>query len=561
QALLSRPARAVLLYLRQIHGRCEPHQLAGLRQQRAVRARLVRSDLRSRTVGVSGAAQPDVQLELGHSLVRVVHRAGGRPAERLAAEQCDDDSERTAVHDSSRLQSIGQSEHDQLLDERASELEPGVHRGSCHRQSGRVPEHQRVRDACGEHARRHAAQRADGTAARQLRSGAGQGIHSAAQSDAAGQARGIQSARSRKLRGAVRARRVHERGRRRVADVWTHYRDDDDCAAGAARAEVPVLKLVGVHGWRLNADCIAFMESLAINHTPLSISHQPFTKSQKARARSRMDAVQAPIVQVVGDLIRQVPGTISLGQGVVHYGPPAAALDAVRASLAQPATHEYQDGIGLGPLVDRLTAKLRNENGIDLGRGSRVMVTAGANMAFMHAVFAITEPGDEIILNVPFYFNHEMAIQMAGCTVVPVATDDRYQPRIDALRAAVTDRTRAIVTVSPNNPSGAVFPEAALRDVSQLCRDSGLYHIADEVYEYFTYGSARHVSSAAFPGADRYTISMFSLSKAYGFAGWRIGYMAYPEHLHDAMTKSQDTILVCATVAAQAGAISCLHRS
>jgi aspartate/methionine/tyrosine aminotransferase len=186
------------------------------------------------------------------------------------------------------------------------------------------------------------------------------------------------------------------------------------------------------------------------------------------------------------------------------------------------------------------------------------MVTAGANMAFMHAVLAITEPGDEIILNVPFYFNHEMAIQMAGCTAVGVATDERYQPRLDALRAAITNRTRAIVTVSPNNPSGAVFGDAVLRDVNALCREHGLYHIADDVYEYFTYGSARHVSAGSFSGADRYTISMFSLSKAYGFAGWRVGYVTYPEHLASAMAKSQDTILVCATVAAQVGAIAAL---
>ena len=271
-----------------------------------------------------------------------------------------------------------------------------------------------------------------------------------------------------------------------------------------------------------------------------------------------MDAVQAPIVQVIGDLIQQAPGTISLGQGVVHYGPPQPAMDAVRAALSQPATHEYQDGAGLPALVGRLASKLRDENGIDVGGGSRVMVTAGANMAFMHAVFAITEPGDEIILNVPFYFNHEMAIQMAGCTAVGVATDERYQPRLDALRAAITDRTRAIVTVSPNNPSGAVFGEAILRDVNTLCRERGLYHIADDVYEYFTYGSARHVSAGSFPGAARHTISMFSLSKAYGFAGWRIGYMTYPEHLAPAMAKSQDTILVCPTVAAQVGAIAAL---
>ena len=281
--------------------------------------------------------------------------------------------------------------------------------------------------------------------------------------------------------------------------------------------------------------------------------------SQMLKSQSRMDAVQAPIVPVIGDLIRQVPGTISLGQGVVHYGPPPAALDAVRAALAYPSTHEYQDGSGLPALVDRLARKLREENGIDVGRGGRVMVTAGSNMAFLHAVFAITEPGDEIILNVPFYFNHEMAIQMAGCTAVRVATDARYQLQPDALRRAVTDRTRAIVTVSPNNPSGAVLHESALREVSALCGERGLYHISDEVYEYFTYGGASHVSPASFPDAADHTISMFSLSKAYGFAGWRIGYFTYPEHLHGAMMKSQDTILVCAPAASQIAALAALE--
>ena len=272
-----------------------------------------------------------------------------------------------------------------------------------------------------------------------------------------------------------------------------------------------------------------------------------------------MDAVQAPIVPVIGDIIRQVPGTISLGQGVVHYGPPQAAIDAIRGALTDASTHEYQDGAGLPALVERLAVKLRAENGIDVTRGARIMVTAGANMAFVHAVLAITAPGDEIILNVPFYFNHEMAIQMADCTAVRVATDDRYQPRLDALRAAITDRTRAIVTVTPNNPSGAVFGEDALRDINALCRDRGIYHIADEVYEYFTFGSARHVSSGSFPGAEGHTIAMYSLSKAYGFAGWRIGYMTYPEHLASAMAKSQDTIIVCPPVASQVAAIAALE--
>ncbi|MEO8256353.1 MAG: pyridoxal phosphate-dependent aminotransferase [Acidobacteriota bacterium] len=277
-------------------------------------------------------------------------------------------------------------------------------------------------------------------------------------------------------------------------------------------------------------------------------------QTARTRTRTRMDDVQAPIVPIVGDLIRQVPGTISLGQGVVHYGPPQAAIDAARAAADRPATHQYQDGHGLPALVERLADKLRTENGVDVAAGRRLMVTAGANMAFMHAVIATTAPGDEIILPAPFYFNHEMAIQMAGCRAVAVPTDERYQLRVDAIRGALTDRTRAVVTISPNNPSGAVFSEPALREVNALCRDRGIYHIADEVYEYFTYGEVRHVSPGSFAGAAPHTISLYSLSKAYGFAGWRVGYMVYPDHLESAMLKSQDTILICPTVIAQEAA-------
>ena len=275
-------------------------------------------------------------------------------------------------------------------------------------------------------------------------------------------------------------------------------------------------------------------------------------------AVSRMDRIQAPIVAVVGDWIRQTPGTISLGQGVVHYGPPATALDAVRAALGSPATHEYQPVAGLPVLRERIAAKLAAENGIELAGASRVMVTAGGNMAFMHAVMATTTPGDEVILPVPFYFNHEMAIEMAGCRAVRVPTDDRYQLRVDAIAAAVTGRTRAIVTISPNNPSGAVLRERELRAVNALCRDRGIYHFSDEAYEYFTYGDARHVSPGSFADAAGHTLSLYSLSKAYGFAGWRIGYMVYPEHLDAAMMKSQDTILICPTVASQLAAVAAL---
>ena len=100
--------------------------------------------------------------------------------------------------------------------------------------------------------------------------------------------------------------------------------------------------------------------------------------------------------------------------------------------------------------------------------------------------------------------------------------------------------------------------EADLRALNAYCRDRGIYHFSDEVYEYFTYGGARHVSPGAFPDAAGHTVSLYSMSKAYGFAGWRIGYAVYPEHLDAAMMKSQDTILICPTVASQLAAIAAL---
>jgi aspartate/methionine/tyrosine aminotransferase len=271
-----------------------------------------------------------------------------------------------------------------------------------------------------------------------------------------------------------------------------------------------------------------------------------------------MDRIQTPIVPVIGNLIRQVPGTISLGQGVVHYGPPPAAVEAVREALSTPVVHEYNEVAGLPELREAITRKLAAENRIDVSPGRRVMVTAGANMAFMHVVLAVTSPGDEVVLPVPFYFNHEMAIEMAGCRVVPVPTDDRYQLDLEAIERALTPRTRVIVTISPNNPSGAVLSDASLRAVNELCRARGIYHVSDEPYEYFTYGAARHVSPGSFAGAEGHTISLYSLSKAYGFAGWRIGYLAYPEALAPALLKVQDTILICPTIAAQIGAIAAL---
>ena len=138
-----------------------------------------------------------------------------------------------------------------------------------------------------------------------------------------------------------------------------------------------------------------------------------------------------------------------------------------------------------------------------MARGSRVVVTAGGNLAFMNAVLAIADPGDEFIFPVPFYFNHEMAVDIANCRAVPVKTTREYQLDLDAIANAITPRTRAVVTVSPNNPTGAVYPEAALRAVNALCRDRGIFHIHDEAYEYFTYEGTPHFSPGSIDDAAR----------------------------------------------------------
>lgn len=274
----------------------------------------------------------------------------------------------------------------------------------------------------------------------------------------------------------------------------------------------------------------------------------------------RLAAVQSPIIPVVADLIRAHPGTISLGQGVVNYGPPPAALDQIARFLAEPSNHKYQPVAGIPALVDALEQKLAAENGVRVGaaHGNRTMVTAGGNQAFLNAVLAIADPGDEFILPTPYYFNHEMAVTMANGRPVLVSTDAHHQLDVAALRAAITPRTRAILTVSPNNPTGAVYPAATLRAVNALCAEHGIYHVHDEAYEYFTYDGAAHFSPASIPGAAAHTISLYSLSKSYGFASWRIGWMVYPAPLEAAMRKIQDTVVICPPVISQYAALGAL---
>jgi aspartate/methionine/tyrosine aminotransferase len=281
-------------------------------------------------------------------------------------------------------------------------------------------------------------------------------------------------------------------------------------------------------------------------------------QQSSVRQSRRLASVQTPVIPIIGRWMAETPGTISLGQGLVSYGPPAEAIDAARRFGRSIDDHRYGPVEGLPALVESLEAKLARENNIAVRPSSRLVVTAGGNLAFMNAVLAVTDPGEQVIFPVPYYFNHEMAVMMAGCQPVPVPTTKDHELDIDAIADAMTDRTSAVVTVSPNNPTGAVYSEDSLRLVNALCRDRGIFHIHDEAYEYFTYEGARHFSPGSIDGASDHTISLYSMSKAYGMASWRIGYMVIPEMLWDAINKIQDTLLIAAPSISQVAAIAAL---
>jgi len=272
----------------------------------------------------------------------------------------------------------------------------------------------------------------------------------------------------------------------------------------------------------------------------------------------RMQSVQMPVMGFVSDLMRDHPDTISLGQGVVHYGPPDLALHAAARAIESSDTHRYGYVMGRLDLRNALAEKLSGENRLD--PGYEVVVTAGSNMAFFASLLAVTTPGDEVILLVPYYFNHEMATRIAGCTPVLVSLTKSLTPDLNAIQQAITSRTRAIVTISPNNPTGIVYPPDTLKFINHLCAEHGIYHISDEAYEYFVFDGAKHYSPGNATGAHAHTISLFSMSKAYGMAGWRLGYMAIPPHILGDIRKIQDTNQICPAILSQTVALTALQE-
>lgn len=261
-------------------------------------------------------------------------------------------------------------------------------------------------------------------------------------------------------------------------------------------------------------------------------------------ACKRIEQVQDPVIPIIGEWIRDNPGTLSLAQGVVSYSPPDVVAETLRRiDPSDAAICRYGPAEGQAALLEIIATKLRQENAINASH-QQIFCTAGSNMAFLSVLLAIADVGDEVLLVRPYYFNHQMAVEIAGCRCKFVDATPDYQLDVDAIADGISDRVRAVVTVSPNNPSGAVYPQETLAAVNRICGQRGIYHIHDEAYEYFTFDDYTHFSPASLPDSFEHTISLFSVSKAFAMAGWRFGYAVVPEHLAASVRKVQDTNLI-----------------
>jgi aspartate/methionine/tyrosine aminotransferase len=273
--------------------------------------------------------------------------------------------------------------------------------------------------------------------------------------------------------------------------------------------------------------------------------------------------VRPPIAQVnalARELAAQGRELVDLGQAVMGLPPPAAALRRAAAWLEGNAAHSYSPDPGMPELREAVARFARRHKGIEGAAASGVMITCGANQAFVNALLTVTDPGDEVILFGPGYFDHEFAVKLAACTPVElglVVYEGRWEIDMEALRAALTDRTRVVVIVSPGNPTGAVLPPEQVEAVRALCSEHGLWLVSDETYDLLTFPPAVHTSPASLPGHERVVV-LGSFSKVFALASWRVGWLMGPREMVEECVKVQDALVVCASVPGQHAALGAL---
>ncbi len=237
---------------------------------------------------------------------------------------------------------------------------------------------------------------------------------------------------------------------------------------------------------------------------------------------------------------------INLSQGVCDTDPPHPVVEAAIAAIR--AGHNiYTRADGIAPLREAIAQKFAAFNRIAIDPHREIMVTSGATGAMNSALLALLNPGDECIVLEPFYGYHLTTLRSQRVTpvIVPL-TAPNWELDLDRLRSAVTQHTRAIILNSPSNPSGKVFTQAELKQLAAFAIEHDLFVFTDEMYEYFIYDGAHHLSIATLPGMAERTITISGFSKTFSVTGWRLGYLAADARWLQAIAFFHDLTYVCA---------------
>ena len=222
-------------------------------------------------------------------------------------------------------------------------------------------------------------------------------------------------------------------------------------------------------------------------------------------------------------------------------------------------TH-YSSIWGFMELREAVSEKLKREQGIDVDAESEVLITAGAQPAFFASCQTIINPGDEVIVHDPFYPSYEVTLRVVGAKIirVPMKKQEGFTLDPHEIEERVSDKTKAIVIISPNNPTGTILDKDTLKAISEISEDHNLVVISDEIYEKIVYDGEKHVSIASFDNMKERTIIINSFSKTYAMTGWRVGFVVADKEVMKHIVKVHHTMNVCASSISQKAALAAL---
>lgn len=263
--------------------------------------------------------------------------------------------------------------------------------------------------------------------------------------------------------------------------------------------------------------------------------------------------------RVMIEKARTIKGIISLGRGDPDLKTPVHIIEAAKRALDEGYTG-YSPWPGYPELREAIAKKLREENGIE-AEANEVLVTVGAEEAVFLTMMAVLDPGDEILVPEPRYTPYDMAVEMAGGKLVSVPTtlETRFQIEAEAIKERITPRTKALLLITPNNPTGQILDPDRVAEFAELTEPHDLVVISDELYEKIVFDGAKNPSIAARPGMKMRTITINGFSKTYCMTGWRVGYLHGPARIVEAMIPLKYAMTISAPSMCQMGALAALE--